>query len=132
MQMLSTLITFAIFLLLGCSSKEEEAVAPMPASSPAPVVKVEAPETAQKGESVAVKFYFLVNNGCGEFGSLEAEQSGTTVTVTVYPHYREGFCTQAITTREAIYTFKPENSGTYTLKFWAGNAQYITETIVVQ
>jgi hypothetical protein len=131
MKTLYILFAFATVLLLSCSSKEGEA-APRRASFPAPVVKVEVPGAAQKGESVAVKVYFQVNNGCGEFGHFEEEKSGTTVTVTVYPHYREGFCTQAITTKETIYTFKPQNTGTYTLKFRAGEEQYITETVVVQ
>jgi hypothetical protein len=130
MRLLYTLFTLATVLLLGCSKEDD--VAPAPASSPAPVVKVEAPVEAQTGETVAVKVYFQVNNGCGEFGRFEEESSGTTVTIQVLPHYREGFCTQAITTRDAIYSFKPTGTGTYTLKFWAGEEQYIIETIMVK
>ena len=128
--MLYTLLTFAAVLLLSCSNKEE--AAPSLASFPARVVKAEAPEEAQKGESVAVKVHFLVNNGCGEFSHIQEAKDGTTLTIEVYPRYREAFCTQAITTRETIYMFKPENTGTYMLKFWAGDGQYITETVVVQ
>ncbi|WP_147294171.1 hypothetical protein [Pontibacter diazotrophicus] len=125
-------ILFALigFVLLSCS-KEEESVSPLDAY-PAPVVQVDAPETASVGENVTVTVYFSVNNGCGEFGSFEATRNGNTITVKVYPHYREGFCTQAFVTREVTYTYKPEEAGTYTFKFWAGEDQYLTKNILVQ
>lgn len=126
-------ILFALvgFFLMSCS-KEEEAVLPL-SEFPAPVVQVNAPEAASVGENVTVTVFFLVKNGCGEFGSFEASRSGNTITVQVYPHYREGFCTQAITTREVTYTFQPEKAGTYTLRFWSGeDNQFVTHTIVVQ
>lgn len=131
MKAIPILFTLLAFIFLSCSN-EEEAIAPS-SSPPAPVVKVEAPEAASVGESVTVTVFFLVNNGCGEFGSFKANRSGNTITVKVYPHYREGFCTQAITTREATYTLKPEKAGTYTLRFWSGeDNQFVTHTIVIQ
>lgn len=132
MKTIAILSTLIAFFLLSCS-KEEEAIEIAPLTAfPAPVVQVNAPETATVGETVAVTVHFLVKNGCGEFGSFEDSRNGNTITVKVYPHYQEGFCTQAITTREATYSFKPDKAGTYTLQFWAGEEQFITESIVVQ
>ncbi|WP_162051985.1 hypothetical protein [Pontibacter pamirensis] len=130
MKTIPVLFALIGFILMSCS-KEEQTVSPLNAR-PAPVVQVDAPETASFGENVTVTVYFLVNNGCGEFGSFEATRSGNTITVEVYPHYREGFCTQALETREVIYTYKPEEAGTYTFKFWAGEDQFITKTIVIE
>lgn len=129
MRSISILLTLVGFIFLSCS-KEEDGVSPLN-SYPVAVVQVNAPEAASVGETVTATVFFSVNNGCGEFGSFEATRSGNTITVKVYPHYREGFCTQAFVTREVTYTYKPEKAGTYTFKFWAGEDQYITKSIVI-
>lgn len=130
MKAIPLLFTLIAFILLSCT--KEEAAVPRLGSLPAQVVQVDAPEAASVGENVTVTVRFVVNNGCGEFGSFKDSRSGNTITIKVYPHYREGFCTQALVTLTASYTFKPEKSGTYTLQFWSGEDQYLTKTIVVQ
>lgn len=130
MKTIPVLLTLIGLIFLSCT-KEEEVVSPMH-HNPAQVVQVEAPETGSVGETVTITVFFMVNNGCGEFGSFEATTSGNTVIIKVYPHYREGFCTQALETRQVTYTLKPEKAGTYLLKFWSGEDQYISKSIVVQ
>lgn len=129
--------TYFIFALLlsviffGCS-KDDEAALTL-ADFPVPVEKVEAGETdVSVGETVAITVTFVVNNGCGQFGRFEEQKSGTTTIVKVYPFYREGYCTQALMPVTAVYNFKPSKTGTYTIKFWAGEDQYITKTIQVK
>ncbi|MCJ8166538.1 hypothetical protein MKJ04_16960 [Pontibacter sp. E15-1] len=123
-----TLLTFACF---GCTKEADELR--LRTADAAPVVQVVvADKVLTVGESATLTVFFEVRNGCGEFGSFDTNSDGQTLTVRVIPHYREGFCTQALETRETTYTFTPKTKGTYTLKFWAGENDYISETIVVQ
>lgn len=125
---------FALFatLCFSCSKEEEDALA-LRATAPASIVQVDVPEKPVKaGESVGIKIHFLVNNGCGEFGSFEAKKDGNTLTVKVYSQYHGEVCADAIFTREITYVFKPESPGTYTLKFWKDDDAFITKTLVVQ
>ena len=132
MKLLTLLFALFATLCFGCS-KEEEDVPALRAAAPAPIVQVMMPEkTVAAGESVGITIHFLVNNGCGEFGSFNATKDGQTLTVKVYPQYRGEVCADAIFTREAIYNFEPESPGTYTLKFWAGDSKFTTKTLVVQ
>lgn len=130
MKTIPVLFTLIGFIFLSCT-KEEEVVSPLH-NYPSQVVQVEAPETGSVGETVTITVFFLVNNGCGEFGRLEAANSGNTIIIKLYLHYREGFCTQALETRQVTYTLKPEKADTYLLKFWSGEGQYISKSIVVQ
>jgi len=132
MKLLTLFIALFVTLFFGCS-KEAEDVQALQTAAPASIVQVDLPEVAvTAGESVGITIHFLVNNGCGEFGSFDATKDGQTLLVKVYPQYRGEVCADAIFTREAIYNFKPESPGTYTLKFWAGDSKFITKTLVVQ
>lgn len=125
---------FALFATLCFSyAKEEEDALALRATAPASIVQVDVPEkTVTAGESVGIKIHFLVNNGCGEFGSFEAKKDGSTLTVKVYPHYRGEICADAIFTRDITSVFKPESPGTYTLKFWTADDKFITKMLAVQ
>ena len=125
-------LLFALFttLCFGCSKEDAQALQP---TAPASIVQADVPEAAVKsGESVEITIHFLVNNGCGEFGSFDATKDGQTLTVKAYPQYRGEVCADAIFTREIAYIFKPERPGIYTLKFWEADGKFITKTLVVQ
>lgn len=80
-------------------------------------MRVEAPATAQLGETVAVDVYFQVNGGCGEFGSFDVSSSGKETVVRVVARYKGNVCTDDLPVRMTTYTFRPAEAGTYTLKF---------------
>ncbi|MEJ8757381.1 hypothetical protein WG947_10260 [Pontibacter sp. H259] len=129
-------LTFIFALLLFSAfscSKEEESTAPVnPLEEiPAYVSRVNAPATATVGVFTPIEVYFVVNDGCGYFGSFETEGTGTEQTIKVYAKYRPNICTQALVTLKQTYEFKPVVAGTYTLRFYQEPEKYITKTIVV-
>ncbi|WP_161890484.1 hypothetical protein [Pontibacter russatus] len=132
MKLLTLLFALFATLCFGCS-KEEEDVQALRTTAPAPIVQVVVPtDTIEAGENTGITIHFLVNNGCGEFGSFDVTKDSQSLLVKVYPQYRGEVCADAIFTREVIYTFKPESPGNYTLKFWQDDNSYITKTLIVQ
>ena len=132
--MIRTLLFSALLLFSAFSCSKEEEVEPIDPLEgyPAPVSKVEAPETAVVNSTVPVTVFFIVNNGCGEFRMFEVEKKNNATYIKVFPKYKEQACFQALVTREVTYEFKPTEPGTYTLKFWSEYPDtYITKTIVV-
>jgi hypothetical protein len=131
MARLLCIFSLLLFSAFSCSKDKEETADPLE-KFPAPVLRVEAPAAATIGETVTLDVYFVVNNGCGEFGSFDVAITGNQQTIKVFPKYREGICTMDLPTRQAAYTFKPGANGTYTFRFWSGlEDEFITKTIVV-
>ncbi|PKV66359.1 hypothetical protein BD749_1484 [Pontibacter ramchanderi] len=103
-----------LFSVTGCSKEDAE---PPAQERPAPIVRVEAPATAQAGEAVAMDIYFQVNGGCGQFGSFDISTSGKETVIRVVAKYRGKICTDDLPIRMAAYTFRPTEAGTYTFRF---------------
>jgi hypothetical protein len=114
MKQLLCLFAFILLLTSGCSKEDSE---PPAQERPAPIVKVEAPETARVGETVTVDVYFQVKGGCGQFGAFTVSTSGMESVIRVVARYKGQICTDDLPVRVAAYTFKPTEAGTYTLKF---------------
>ncbi|MCP2042076.1 hypothetical protein [Pontibacter sp. HSC-36F09] len=114
--MIRLLFISSLILLFasGCSKEDAE---PAVQERPAPIVRIEAPATAQVGENVTVDVYFQVNGGCGEFGSFDVNSSGKETVIRVVAKYKGKICTDDLPIRKATYTFSPAEPGTYTLKF---------------
>lgn len=131
--MRALLLCFALLLAmayLGCT-KEADGINPLEEDS-APVVQVTIAENVLTvGKSAHIEVSFQVRNGCGGFGSFSTATNGNLTIVKVIPQYAAGFCTQTIETRQATFTFTPQRPSTYTLKFWTGEDDYITEVVTV-
>ncbi|SIQ47750.1 hypothetical protein [Pontibacter lucknowensis] len=114
--MIRHLCTLAFILLIatGCSKEDSE---PPAQERPAPIVRVEAPATAQVGETVTVDVHFQVSGGCGQFGSFNVSSSGKETVIRVVAKYQGNVCTDDLPIRTAPYTFRPTEAGIYTLKF---------------
>lgn len=108
------ILALLILAASGCSKEESE---PAVQERPAPVVRVEAPATAQTGQAVTVEVHFQVNGGCGHFGSFEVNTNGKEQVIQVIAAYQGEICTDDLPIRKAIYTFRPAEAGSYTLKF---------------
>ncbi|WP_018477265.1 hypothetical protein [Pontibacter roseus] len=129
--MVRTLCIFALFLLSAFSCSKEEPI-PTLQEHPVPVTRVDAPATAQAGATVPVDVYFTVNNGCGQFGSFAVNAAGKEQEIQVMAVYKGETCTDDLPTRKVTYTFRPTDSGTYTLRFKSTPSEgYITRTIEV-
>ena len=111
------LLCILAIILLSASACSKEDSEPPAQERPAPIVRVEAPATAQIGETVAVDVYFQVNGSCGQFGSFDVSSSGKETVVRVVAKYKGKICTDDLPVRMASYTFRPTEAGTYTLKF---------------
>ncbi|MDO6389821.1 hypothetical protein Q4E40_06760 [Pontibacter sp. BT731] len=124
------LLALIVLSAMSCSKEDSE----LPAQErPAPTVRVEAPTTAQAGETVTVDVYFQVNGGCGEFGSFDVSTSGKETVIRVVAKYKGNMCTDDLPIRKATYTFRPTEAGTYTLKFRSTpQVGFITAVIEVE
>ena len=130
--MLRLLYCFVLLLFTASSCKEEEP-APAVQELPTPVIRIEAPATAQAGETVTVEVYFQVNSGCGQFGSFKVSASGKEQVIQLVARYKGELCTHDMPIRKASYTFRPTESGSYTLKFRSKPPEeYITAIIDVK
>jgi hypothetical protein len=102
-----------------------------PEGSLSPIVETELPDHGNVGEEINFIVSHAVFNGCGYYSSQRTTRIGNTLTVSFYAEYREGFCTMNIPILKTNYEFKPTKAGTYTFKFNAGEAGYLTRTIVI-
>jgi hypothetical protein len=128
------LLYFFVLLFFTASSCSEEEPAPAAVQElPTPVLRIEAPATAQAGETVTVEVYFQVNGGCGQFGSFNVSASGKEQVIQLVARYKGELCTHDMPIRKASYTFRPAEPGTYTLKFRSTPPEeYITAVIDVK
>lgn len=125
------LFIFAFFLFSAFSCSKEETTV-IPAEQPARVTKVYAPTYGSVGEKISLAVTFTVNNGCGRFSHLQEDKSDNTHTIRVYPKYVGEVCTEALVNLTTIYTFTPAQKGTYTLRFWQKQNNYLVKTIEVR
>lgn len=124
------LLALIVLTTSSCSKEDSE---PPAQERPAPTVRVEAPATAQLGETVSMEVYFQVNGGCGEFGSFDVSTSGKETVVRVVARYKGTICTDDLPVRKATYTFRPTESGTYTFRFRSTpQVGFIVATIQVE
>ncbi|MDR6967785.1 hypothetical protein J2X31_001797 [Flavobacterium arsenatis] len=78
------------------------------------------------------KVNFFVGNGCGGFGSFEETVDGNTITIKLIAKFEGCICTEAIEQRDAVYSFIPPASGTYTLKFKDSENTFITKMVTAE
>ncbi len=104
----------------------------MPSPTPTSVIKVEGPDSGKAGEAVLLDVYFVVANGCGQFGSFGTTVQDSATIVAVYPVYIGEVCTLNLPTRKAVYSYTPTTKGKHTLKFWQGTNNYLIKTITVE
>ncbi|MDX5482724.1 MAG: hypothetical protein LPK07_13670 [Hymenobacteraceae bacterium] len=123
------MVLFLSFTAMSCDDDDD---IKGPEREPATITEVQVPETANAGEPVPIEVSFTVRNECGRVSFFNENISGTTYTIRVYPIYLDQPCAQVINTITETYTFSPSRAGTYTLRFWAGEDQFIERTIVVQ
>lgn len=61
-------------------------------------------------DSYYFEIYYLVNNGCGTFGTYDLEERGDTLTISVIAKYKGCVCSMAMVELSEIYEFKIENN----------------------
>lgn len=98
----------------------------------APVIATNTPDTGQVNVDVPITLTFTVYNGCGNFGNIKELKNGTTWKIAVYANYYGCVCPQAVMNLQTTYNFKTGVPGTYYLKFYGENNEFITDTIVMQ
>ncbi|MCS3869672.1 hypothetical protein J3D55_002588 [Chryseobacterium ginsenosidimutans] len=81
----------------------------------------------------SIKTYSTYSSHCeGFYGYDYVHTDNSTRTVTAYKYITNGPCTQESYTAPSQINFSPQQTGTYTFKFWNGGTSWITKTIVVE
>ncbi|MCE3074278.1 hypothetical protein [Chryseobacterium gwangjuense] len=81
----------------------------------------------------SIKTYSAYQSNCeGFYGYDYIHDDNVTRTVTAYKFTTDGACEPSKKTIASQINFSPQQTGTYTLKFWNGGNTWITKTIVVE
>ncbi|MBB4805318.1 hypothetical protein HNP38_000590 [Chryseobacterium defluvii] len=81
----------------------------------------------------SIKTYSTYSSHCeGFYGYDYVHSDNLTRTVTAYKYITNGPCAQGNYTAAGQINFSPQHTGTYTFKFWNGDNNWITKTIVVE
>jgi len=81
----------------------------------------------------SIRTYSTYPSHCeGFYGYDYIHNDNLTRTITAYKYISTGPCTQGVYTGTNQINFSPQQTGTYTLKFWNGGTNWITKTIVVK
>jgi len=116
-------------VLLSCSKMHDNKCLSF---TNAPVTKIEGPNTGSVNQDINLIVSFGCFNGCGQFGNFkQTSNSGTTI-VNVIAKYEGCICTQDAPIRQAPYKFNATQTGTYYLKFWQAENNYLTDTITIR
>ncbi len=81
----------------------------------------------------SIRTYSTYASQCEGFYGYDYVHSGNFARdVTAYKYLTNGSCTQANQVSANQINFSPQQTGTYTFKFWKGDNTWITKTIVVE
>jgi hypothetical protein len=81
----------------------------------------------------SIRTYSTYASQCEGFYGYDYIHTGNfTRDVTAYQYHTNGSCAQANHVSANQINFSPQQTGTYTFKFWTGNSTWITKTIVVE
>jgi hypothetical protein len=81
----------------------------------------------------SIKTYSAYQSNCeGFYGYDYIHDDNVTRSVTAYKFKTDGACQPASKTIASQINFSPQQTGTYTFKFWSGANTWITKTIVVE
>ena len=127
-----TIITgylFIVFILLSCNKTSDNNCLSFTNAS---VTKVEGPKTGLVNQDINLSVYFTCINGCGQFGRIEQNSKADTTIINVIAKYEGCVCTDVLLTKQTTYKFTATKIGTYYLKFWQTEKNYLTDTITVR
>jgi hypothetical protein len=81
----------------------------------------------------SIRTYSIYPSHCeGFYGYDYIHNDNLTRSVTAYKYITNGPCVQNSFTGTNQINFSPQQTGTYTFKFWNGGSNWITKTIVVE
>lgn len=81
----------------------------------------------------SIRTYSTYSSGCkGFYGYDYVHLSDLERDITAYQFTTNGPCTQATYTGANQINFRPQKVGAYTFRFWNGDNNWITKTIVVE
>lgn len=126
------LITIALLILITTSliinsCKKENCVE----YSSSPVFKAEGPKLGKALDMLTYTISFSVGNSCGKFEKFEDHALDFTREIKVITKYSGCACLTSISQEQMNYTFQPLKKGTYYLKFYQKEGEYLIDTVVV-
>lgn len=81
----------------------------------------------------SIRTYSTYDSKCQGFYGYDYVHTGNfSRNVTAYKYQTNGSCSQANQVSANQINFSPQQTGTYTFKFWTGDNTFVTKTIVVK
>ncbi len=93
--------------------------------------EVDAPVTANIGETIEIGITYSMKNICGNFSRFIESSEEQGLVIAVETNYTGCRCGQAIITDTQVYEFTPPDAGSYQLNFQQSVDEFITVTIEV-
>ena len=118
-----------ILLLYSCTKKENDSCI---SYIPAPVTKVDGPNSGMVNQEIPFTVDYFCINGCGKFWDIKEDLNGSTASIKIITKYEGCVCTQALVPGQVLYNFKASQPGTYYLKFLQWDINYLMDTILIQ
>lgn len=97
-----------------------------------PATNVTGPKTVAVNQDAIFTIDYPIESSCGKSNGALDQAQGNTHYIGVQVVYDGCNCPQIVTAKQATYTFKPTQAGTYFLKFTAANNAFITDTLVAK
>ncbi|HAI77204.1 MAG TPA: hypothetical protein DCM08_13265 [Microscillaceae bacterium] len=136
MRYLSIFLVGLLFLLIACRPKSDNILQPSVGNKiiiPAIVDRVIGQSTARIDQEIvlSVQFYYL--SSCAQSYTIEEEIGKNLRTLKVMAEYPAfNTCATSPVLTYTTYTFKADSPGTYILRFWKGDNDYVIFPITVQ
>ncbi|MDB4052121.1 hypothetical protein N9488_01545 [Flavobacteriales bacterium] len=92
---------------------------------------VDSPSTGIVNETITMKVFFSVNNGCGGFKKFITCENGNTRTIEVEAIYEGCICTDNVPTIEVEYRFIGRKPGDYLFKFKSSPTDFIAVPLTI-
>lgn len=101
-------------------------------SSPTAVTAAASPDSIRLGQPIVSTITCGTPNPCWEFTRVDIAQSGFEYTVKVIAEYDGRPCIQVLGSFTTTSSITPTEKGTYTLRFWRAENQFLEKRIVVR
>ena len=124
----TTIVCLILTLLMNCNRDDSVTFE----TEKLKIDSVNIPQNTMKVNAVqTIITYSTHQQGCEGFYGYDYARDGFTRTITSYKFKQNATCGNAVAGVSQL-NFAPQEKGTYTLKFWSGDNNWLEKTIVVE
>ena len=136
MKRVTTLMAFGALILTVVSCKDDRDYDTIESVSRTVIDSVQIPnDTMQIYDIMPITTYSNYSGSCEGFYGYDYERDNFDRFVTAYKYKTDGTCEGTTAPRASKINFQPQNTGTYTFKFWQGapadQDTWLEKTVVV-